>query len=37
MFSNSTRIVQQIQHDFKELIEYVTGEESPSRTAYEVE
>jgi hypothetical protein len=35
MSSNSARIVQQIQHDFKELIEYVMSKES--RTAYEVE
>jgi hypothetical protein len=37
MSSNSDQIVQQIQHDFKELIEYVTGKESQSHTAYQVE
>jgi len=37
MSSNSAHIVQQIHHDFKELVEYVTDEASPSRTAYEVE
>jgi len=35
--SNPDRIVQQIHHDFKGLVEYVTGEASRSRTAYEVE
>jgi len=30
-------MVQQLQHDFQELIEYVTGEGAPSRTAYDVE
>jgi len=34
---NSDQIVQQIHHDFKDLVEYVTGEASQSRTAYEVE
>ena len=37
MSSNSAHIVQQIHHDFKELVEYVTSEASRSRTAYEVE
>ena len=37
MSSNFDRIIQQLQHDFKELIEYVTGEGAQSRTAYEVE
>jgi hypothetical protein len=37
MSFNSDQIVQQIHHDFKDLIEYVTGEASQSRTAYEVE
>jgi len=37
MSSNSDRIIQQLHHDFKELIEYVTGEGAQSRTACEVE
>ena len=37
MSSNSAQIVQQVHHDFKDLVEYVTGEASRSRTAYEVE
>ena len=37
MSSNSTEIVQQIHQDFKNLVEYVTGPASQSRTAYEVE
>jgi hypothetical protein len=37
MSSNSAQIVQQIHHDFKNLVEYVTSEASRSRTAYEVE
>jgi len=37
MSSNSAEIVQQIHQDFKDLVEYVTGEASPARTAYEVE
>jgi len=37
MSSNSAQIVQQIHHDFKDLVEYVTGEASRSRTAHEVE
>lgn len=37
MSFNSEQIVQQIHHDFKDLVEYVTGEASQSRTAYEVE
>ena len=37
MSFNSDRIVQQIHHDFKYLVDYVTGEASQSRTACEVE
>jgi len=37
MSFNSDRIVQQIHHDFKDLVDYVTGEASQSRTACEVE
>jgi hypothetical protein len=37
MSSNSAHIVHQIHQDFKDLIEYVTGKESQTRTAYEVE
>ena len=37
MSSNSEPIIHQLRHDFQELIEYVTDEESRSRTAYEVE
>jgi len=37
MSSNSVRIVHQIHREFHELVEYVTGEQSQSRTAYEVE
>jgi hypothetical protein len=37
MSSNSDRIIHQLHCDFKELIEYVTGEGAQSRTAYEVE
>jgi hypothetical protein len=37
MSSNSAQIEQQIHHDFKNLVEYVTGEGSWSRTAHEVE
>jgi len=37
MSSNSAQIIQQIDHDFKNLVEYVTGEGSRSRTAHEVE
>ena len=37
MSSNSTLIIHQLHHDFQELIEYVTGEGSWSRTAHEVE
>ena len=37
MSSNSDLIVQQIHHDFQGLIEYVMGNGSESRTAYEVE
>jgi hypothetical protein len=37
MSSNSAQIVQQVHHDFKDLVEYVTDEASSSRTTYEVE
>ena len=37
MSSNSELIIHQLCHDFQELIEYVTGEGSRARTAYEVE
>lgn len=37
MSSDSAQIVQEIHHDFKDLVEYVTGEASRSRTAHEVE
>jgi hypothetical protein len=37
MSSNSAHIVHQIHQDFKDLIEYVTGEESQTRTVHEVE
>jgi len=37
MSSNSEPIIHQLRHDFQELIEYVTGQGSRSRTAYEVE
>jgi len=37
MSSNSDKIIRQLHHDFKELIEYVTDEDAQSRTAYEVE
>ena len=37
MSFNSDRIVQQIHHDFKYLVDYVTDEASQSRTACEVE
>ena len=37
MSSNSTLIIHQLHHDFQELIEYVTGKGSWSRTAYKVE
>ena len=37
MSSNSTLIIHQLHHDFQELIEYVTGKGSRSRTAYKVE
>jgi hypothetical protein len=37
MSSNSDQIVHQLQHDFQELVEYVTNAESQTRTAYEVE
>lgn len=37
MSSNSMQIVHQLHRDFQELVEYVTSEESQSRTAYEVE
>jgi len=37
MSSNSEQIIQQIRQDFEQLVEYVTGEASQTRTAYEVE
>ena len=37
MSSNSAQIVHQLRCEFQELIEYVTGDQSRSRTAYEVE
>lgn len=37
MSFNSEPIIHQLRQDFQELIEYVTGEGSWSRTAYEVE
>ncbi|NIS81115.1 MAG: ISKra4 family transposase, partial [Anaerolineales bacterium] len=37
MSFNSGPIIHQLHRDFQELIEYVTGEGSRSRTAYEVE
>jgi hypothetical protein len=37
MSSNSLQIIQQLHHDFQDLVEYVTGKASQSRTAYEVE
>jgi hypothetical protein len=37
MSSNSAQIVHQLHREFHELIEYVIGEQSQSRTAYEVE
>lgn len=37
MSSNSTQIVHQLHCEFQALIEYVTGEQSRTRTAYEVE
>jgi hypothetical protein len=37
MSSNSVQIVHQLRSEFQELIEYVTGDQSRSRTAYEVE
>jgi hypothetical protein len=37
MSSNSAQIVHQLRCDFQELLEYVTGGQAHSRTAYEVE
>ncbi len=37
MSSNSVQIIHQLHRDFQELVEYVTGKEAQSRTAYEVE
>lgn len=37
MSSNSAQIVHQLHGEFQELIEYVIGEQSQTRTAYEVE
>src|SRR5712692_6944045 len=37
MASNAEQTVHQIQHDFQNLMAYVTGPEARSHTAYEVE
>jgi hypothetical protein len=37
MSSNSAQIVHQLHRDFQDLVEYVMGDGSQSRTAYEVE
>ena len=37
MSSNSAQIVHQLRYEFQELLEYVTGDQAHSRTAYEVE
>lgn len=37
MPSNSKQIIHQIREEFEQLVEYVTGEASQTRTAYEVE
>lgn len=37
MSSNSAQIVHLLHHDFQDLVEYVMGDGSQSRTAYEVE
>lgn len=37
MSANSSQIIDQLHHDFQSLVEYVTGEDAQSRTAYEVE
>ena len=37
MASNAEQTVHQIQHDFQNLMAYVTGPEAHSHTAYEVE
>jgi len=37
MSSNSVRIVHQLHRDFQELVEYVTGKEAQTQTAYDVE
>ncbi len=37
MSSNSVQIVHQLQHDFQELVEYMTSKEAETETAYEVE
>lgn len=37
MSSNSEQIIHQIRQEFEQLMEYVTGEASQTRTAYEVE
>ena len=37
MSSNSAQIVHQLHREFQELIEYVIGKQSQTRTAYEVE
>ena len=37
MSSNSVRIVHQLHRDFQELVEYVSGKEAQTQTAYDVE
>jgi hypothetical protein len=37
MTSNPEPIVQQLQHDFQNLLAYVTGPDARSQTAYAVE
>lgn len=37
MSSNSAQIAHQLHRDFQELVEYVTGKEAQTRTAYDVE
>jgi hypothetical protein len=37
MTSNSDEIVQQVQHDFQNLLDYITGPDTRAQTAYTVE
>lgn len=37
MSFNSVQIVHQLQHDFQELVEYMTSKEAETQTAYEIE